>query len=154
MRYVRTQIRTHMVRATLIISTKENAIGGAPVNDKNILVCVTQQKTCEHLITLASKIERGDGSIYVLHVLGNNDKFLNTSRESEALDYLFSVSKTIGAAMTVLRSDDTIESIADFIRSKSIQIAILGESHDVRKDTETFSTVLYRKVNNCEILTV
>ena len=122
--------------------------------DKNILVCVTQQKTCEHLITLASKIERGNGSIYVLHVLGNNDKFLNNSHESEALEYLFSVSKTIGAAMTVLRSDDTIESISDFINSKNIQTAILGESHEIQRDSDTFSTILQRKVSNCEILTV
>ena len=123
------------------------------MNNKNILVCVTQQKTCEHLITLASKIERGDGSIHILHILGNNDKFLNNTRESEALEYLFTVSKSIGAPMTVLRSDDIIASIAGFIRSKEIDTAVLGESHDPQ-DHELFSNMLRRKVSGCDILTL
>ena len=121
------------------------------MNNKNILVCVTQQKNCEHLITLASKIERGNGEITVLHILGNNDKFLNNTKESEALEHLFTVSKSVGAPMTVLRSDDSSTSIAEFIHSNNINTVILGESHELQ-DRDSFSTLLQRKNTGCEIL--
>ena len=141
------------VRQPRGLYTKDNTMGGTRVNDKNILVCVTQQKNCEHLITLASKIERGNGSIYVLHVLGNNGKFLNNNQENRALEYLFSVSKSVGAPMTVLRSDDTIGAIANFINTNSIHTAVLGES-PVIKNHEAFSTILQRAVGTCEVLTL
>ena len=120
---------------------------------QNILVCVTQQKTCARLIHQASQIERNGGSIFVLHVLGNNDKFLNNSKESEALDYLFTISKSVDASMTVQRSDDIMNSIAEFIRSNNIHTAILGESPG-EKSTHSFANALQVLVPDCKVITV
>ena len=123
------------------------------MDQKSILVCVTQQKNCEHLITEAARIAQSDDSIYVLHVLGNNEKLFNHSSESEALEYLFTVSKSIGAPMTVQRSDDTLGSIAEFVRSKTIRLVILGVSPE-SENSDSFSMILKERIPDCEIVTL
>jgi K+-sensing histidine kinase KdpD len=96
---------------------------------KNILVCVTQQKTCERLIKKANHIlEEHQGQLFVLHVAKNEWNFLDNASEGEALEYLFGISKAIGANLTVLRSDNIVQAIVDFAKENHINCIILGES--------------------------
>ena len=51
----------------------------------NILVCVTQQKTCERLINQAHELAREyGGSLFVINVVKSDMSFLDSTKESEA----------------------------------------------------------------------
>lgn len=94
----------------------------------NIMVCVTQQKTCERLIENGAKIKECVGSeLYVLHVVRDNDKFLYNESEPDALQYLFDISKGVGAELTVLRSEDVVETLTGFAKDKKVGHIVLGE---------------------------
>ena len=79
----------------------------------NILVCVTQQKNCERLINRAVSIGRGTATIHVIHVVLEENNFMNTSHESEALEYLFGVSKSVGASLSVIKASNITDAIAE-----------------------------------------
>lgn len=95
---------------------------------QNVLVCVTKQKTCERLIRAASKRKDENGNLHVLHVAKNSWNILDNNRESEALDYLFKISKVYNADMTMLRADNISETIADFAKKNEIDLVVLGQS--------------------------
>ncbi|AGC69314.1 universal stress protein domain-containing protein [Thermoclostridium stercorarium subsp. stercorarium DSM 8532] len=101
---------------------------------QNVLVCVTKQKTCERLIKAASKLKAKNGNLRVLHVAKNSWNILDNSRESEALEYLFKVSKEYNADMTVLRSDNISKTIADFAKNNGIDLIVLGQSNNEQEN--------------------
>ena len=95
---------------------------------KNIMVCVTQQKTCERLIK-GGHNEMGEGdNLFVINVVSENDNFLYNSNDGEALEYLFEVSKKAGAELTVIRAKDVIKAISDFAIKNDITHIIMGLS--------------------------
>lgn len=92
------------------------------------MVCVTQQKTCERLISSGETLKKEIGSeLYVIHVVKESDNFLYNASEPDALQYLFNVSKEAGAELTVLRSDDVVGTLKEFAKDKSIGHIVLGE---------------------------
>ena len=104
---------------------------------KNILVCVTQQKTCERL-----KNESYD-ELFVIHVVKEGFNFLDNPKEGEALQYLFQISKSVGANLSVLKSDNIIKCIADFTKDNNINCIVLGESPKEKEDD-----IFYHKLKN------
>lgn len=95
------------------------------------MVCVTQQRTCERLIMKGYKAVKSDNDkLFVIHVVNEKDNFLNNSSDGEALEYLFNVSKKVGADLTVLRSKDVVKAMADFARKHNITNIIMGASPD------------------------
>ena len=118
---------------------------------RNILVCVTQQKTCERLIKKALTIKNEhNGNLYVLHVAKDSWNFLDNIKESEALEYLFTISKSAGANLTVLRSDAIVKTIAEFAKDKKIDYIIMGESNDDHTENRFF-TALKQELVNTEV---
>ncbi|WP_425446621.1 universal stress protein UspA [Dethiothermospora halolimnae] len=108
---------------------------------KNVMVCVTQQKTCERLIRNGyDKIEDENDNLFVIHVVSENDKFLNLS-DGEALEYLFEVSKKVGANLTVLRAKDITKAMTDFAADNEITHILMGSSPDV-EDIENHNIAL------------
>lgn len=94
-----------------------------------VLVCVTQQKTCERLIKIgADKCNELGGELYVMHVALDGFNFLGNSKEGEALEYLFGISKTYGAELTVFRSNNIVKTICEFVKKNDITDIILGEA--------------------------
>ena len=111
---------------------------------KNILACVTQQITCERLILSATEYkENFSGELYVIHVAKNEWNFLDNAKEGEALEYLFRISKSVGATLFVLKSDDIVESIVDFAKKNNIGCIVMGASPDVKKENNFFDTLRY-----------
>ncbi len=97
--------------------------------ENNIMVCVTKQKTCEKLIQSGVKVkEDKGGEIFVIHVSSPDANFLDNSHEGEALDYLFEISKSVGADMTVLRSTNILETMTEFCKKKDIKTVVIGAS--------------------------
>ncbi len=118
---------------------------------KNVLVCVTQQKTCESLIRQGAELSKdSEDNLYVLHVVNENDKFLYDFSDGDALEYLFRITKDVGAELTVKRSKDVIKTIVDFAEEMEITHVVLGSS---RKETaNNFTSKLQWKLPNIEFV--
>ncbi|QEK12771.1 universal stress protein UspA [Crassaminicella thermophila] len=98
---------------------------------QNIMVCVTQQKTCERLIRRGAEIrDEYDGELYVIHVAKEGYHFLGNSRDGDALEYLFEKAKAYGANLTVVRSHDVLQTLKDLAEKNKIDLIILGESYE------------------------
>ena len=93
------------------------------------MVCVTRQKTCERLIAAGARVAKDVGvPLTVVHVVRSGESVLGTGEEGAALDYLFSVSKEVGADMTVLRAADVSRALSDYARQNQVRIIVLGAS--------------------------
>jgi len=101
----------------------------------SILVCVTRQKACERLIRAAAELKKEDGALYVIHVTKESWNFVDNARDGEALEYLFSLSKSYGADLTILNSDRIPETIAQFAEHYGIQLIVIGEGPDNSADS-------------------
>lgn len=98
---------------------------------KSIMVCVTQQKTCERLIMQGyNMLEQEEDKLFVIHVVNENDFFLNNINDGEALEYLFKVSKKVGADLTVIRAKNIVKAMGRFAKKNKITNIIMGSSPD------------------------
>ncbi|MDD3613201.1 MAG: hypothetical protein WAP98_05440 [Caldicoprobacterales bacterium] len=94
-----------------------------------VMVCVTRQKTCERLIRVGKKLVNGsEGELVVVHVSRVGDNFLGSNDEGEALDYLFQEAKNAGANLTVIRSDNILNTLLDQAKKNNITEIVMGES--------------------------
>jgi len=94
---------------------------------QNVLICVTRQRSCERLIRVGyERSKTSGGKPYVIHVAPLGENFLGNPKEGEALDYLFDISKQVGAEMTVLRSNQVVEVLSNFSEKHDIGIIVLG----------------------------
>ena len=118
---------------------------------RNILVCVTQQKTCERLIKKAAELrDEHKGNLSIIHVIKNDWNILDNAKEGEALEYLFGISKSVGANLSVLKSDEIVQTIAGYAKENKIDCIILGDSQNDHKENN-FSNELKRQLSNIEI---
>lgn len=98
-------------------------------SEKNIMVCVTQQKTCERLIRKGAALrDVKGGRLLVVHVTTTSLQVLGNYSQPEALDYLYEISKNMDAEMTVMRSTEVTNTLVDFCRKNHISTIVLGES--------------------------
>jgi K+-sensing histidine kinase KdpD len=117
------------------------------VQNQNIMVCVTQQVTCERLIHYGKLFrDKINGELHIIHVAGEMDSFLGNKKENEALEYLFDISNKAGADLTVLRSDNIEKTIIEFVNNNKISYIVLGENN---KDNGIVGT-LKNKLSECE----
>lgn len=122
--------------------------------NENIMVCVTQQKNCERLIQRGAAIKNKlDGELYVIHVAREGVNFLGNNKEAEALEYLFDISKGVGADLTVLRSDSIVNTLVNFIENKKIEHVVLGEPPKDCKDAGIV-VELQTRLPNCNFYIV
>ena len=109
---------------------------------KNVMVCVTQQKTCERLILKGNElIESEEDKLFVIHVVNEKENFLQNSNDGEALEYLFRFSKKAGADLTVLRSKNILKTMMDFAIDNRITHIIMGQPR-INKQVNSSNIVL------------
>lgn len=121
----------------------------------NVMVCVTQQKTCERLISNGFRLsETRDGKLYVVHVVNEKDKFLDYVDDGEALEYLFRASKKAGADLTVLRSKNVIQTMIDFAKDNNITHMILGTAPNNNSKESNFSLKLQESLPEVEFIVI
>lgn len=96
---------------------------------KNVMVCVTQQRTCDRLIRYGHEfLGEAQGELFIIHVAHDQIKFLGNSKEGEALEYLYEKALEFGANLTVVRSANVLDTLADLAEKNQITHIILGES--------------------------
>jgi K+-sensing histidine kinase KdpD len=121
---------------------------------RNVMVCVTQQRTCERLIKRGVVVQKyiKDSELYVFHVVTGSNKFLDSEKESNALEYLFSVTKAEKGNMVVTRSENVLNSIVEFVREHDINEIIIGEGAEAEgEEEETFLNKLEQNLPGVNI---
>lgn len=96
---------------------------------KKVMVCVTQQKTCDRLIQYGHDLLAEDkGELFIIHVAHYQFKFLGNSQEGEALEYLYEKAFEYGAQLTVVRSNHVLDTLVDLVKKYRATYIVLGES--------------------------
>lgn len=109
---------------------------------QNIMVCVTQQKTCERLIKRGAEIRnQHNGNLFVIHVAKKGNHFLGNEEDGDALEYLFEEAKKYGATLTVVRAHDVLATLKNIAKKNEIDLIILGESYENRKEKNMVSNL-------------
>ena len=122
---------------------------------KNIMVCVTQQKTCDRLITYGFQLlEETKGELYIIHVAHYEFKFLGNTEEGEALDYLYEKALEYGANLTVVRSNHVLDTLIDLVEKNKIGHLVLGQSGESNDGNNMVSMLEERLSKKTEILVV
>lgn len=117
---------------------------------KNVLVCVTQQKTCDRLIRYGKELAEGEGGeLFIVHIASYEFKFLGHAEEGDALEYLYQKSLEYGANLTVVRSNNVLATLVSMVEKNHISKVVLGES---REDSVSTNMVEgFKKMINGEV---
>ena len=98
---------------------------------KGVMVCVTGQRSCERLIVHGVKRSEPDENgvrppLFIVNCVLNGQKFMNSIDEADAIDYLFTCAQYAGAELTILRTDNVQQTLADFAHEHDVGVIILG----------------------------
>lgn len=108
---------------------------------KNVMVCVTQQKTCERLIKYGHEfLGTDEGELFIIHVAHYQFKFLGNNQEGEALEYLYEKALEYGANLTVVRSNHVIDTLVDLVNKNDISYVVFGESGEANTEDNLISS--------------
>ena len=119
------------------------------------MVCVTQQKTCDRLIRYGHEVLNGqDGELFIIHVAPKDFKILGSSEEGEALDYLYGKAIEYGANLTVVRSNNILETLVELVEKNQITQVILGKSGQVKNETNLISKFGEKISEQAELIVV
>ena len=122
---------------------------------KNVMVCVTQQKTCDRLIQYGHDfLGDHEGELFIIHVAHYQLKFLGNSSEGEALEYLYEKALEYGANLTVVRSNDILETLTDLVKKNKITHVILGESGESEVRSNMVERLRSKIDGNAELIVI
>ena len=122
---------------------------------KNVMVCVTQQKTCDRLIRFGNEFLGTDsGELFIIHVAHYEFNFLGNSKEGDALEYLYEKALEFGANLTVVRSNDVLETLVDLIEKNKITHIIVGESGESESKSNKVKQLEQRIANKAELVVI
>ncbi|RPF43430.1 hypothetical protein EDD70_2395 [Hydrogenoanaerobacterium saccharovorans] len=111
------------------------------------VVCVTNQRQCERLIKAGRVIaDISKTDLTVISVINPQ----NMKKESDALEYLFEVSKQNNAVMSIQYSTDALKSIADFIRENKAINVVTG----MREGENSILPKLWTRFENASFFSV
>jgi len=122
---------------------------------KNVMVCVTQQKTCDRLIQYGHDfLADSKGELFIIHVAHYEFKFLGSTKEGEALEYLYQKALEYGANLTVVRSNHVLDTLADLVGKNKITHVILGESGEIKNETNIITQFENRIKGVAELIVI
>ncbi len=122
---------------------------------RNVMVCVTQQKTCDRLIQYGHELLSDiKGELFIIHVAHYQFKFLGNSKEGEALEYLYEKAMEYGAQLTVVRSNNVQDTLVDLIKKYKITHIILGESGESTEGNNVVQQLTNRVKKQAQVIVV
>jgi K+-sensing histidine kinase KdpD len=132
----------------ILYNGMDRTLEGGAIVSKKVMVCVTQQKTCDRLIQYGNDIlDDKQDELFIIHVAHYQFKFLGNSKEGEALEYLYEKALEYGAQLTVVRSNDVLETLIDLVEKYKITHIILGESGEA-EESENIVHKLEERINS------
>ena len=98
---------------------------------RNVMVCVTQQRTCDRLIKFGHEMltDQG-GQLHIVHVTGIRNDTYEDGNNKTALAYLYTRAEAYGAQLTIEESDDVVDTLVDLVREHQITHIVMGESRE------------------------
>lgn len=98
---------------------------------RNVMVCVTQQRTCDRLIKFGYQLltDQG-GELHIVHVTGARLNSLGIDNSQAAMEYLHEKAKSYGGELTVIESEDVVDTLLDLVKKHKITHIVLGESKE------------------------
>lgn len=100
----------------------------------NVMVCVTQQKSCEKLIKKGVELLTNDqDELSVIHVIKDDWRYFSEMKESDALEYLYTVSKEADAELMVYKSDNIEKTLSEKAKSHNVSTIVMGQSLEKAK---------------------
>jgi len=122
---------------------------------KNVMVCVTQQKTCDRLIKYGHEFLGEDsGELFIIHVAHYQFHFLGNSKEGDALEYLYEKAMEYGANLTVVRSNDVLDTLVDLVEKNNITHIVLGASGEIQNSSNIINKLQNKISRHTEIVVV
>ncbi|HZK61357.1 MAG TPA: universal stress protein [Anaerovoracaceae bacterium] len=122
---------------------------------KNVMVCVTQQRTCDRLIKYGYELlGKNKGELFIIHVAHYEFKFLGNSEEGEALEYLYEKALEYGANLTVVRSNHVLDTLVDLVEKNKITQVILGQSGGDNAENNFIAQFSERIKKNTEVIVI
>lgn len=115
---------------------------------RGIMVCVTGQRSCERLIAHGAAIRKEDCKLFVVHCVQTGHPFMGSKHEADAIEYLFTAARLIGAELTVLREDSVIDALVAFAQKNNVCKIVLGVSPE--NSGESFDIKLKRRLPEVE----
>ncbi len=98
---------------------------------RRVMVCVTQQKSCERLMSKGVTHRRNaEDDLYMVHVVKENWKYFSQLQESDAMEYLYDIAKDNDASINVMKATDIEETLAQFVRKYHIDVIVMGASRE------------------------
>ena len=95
----------------------------------NIMVCVTNQKSCDKLIARGVERAGGQADLHIVHCVPTGQNFMGNPFEGDAIEYLFTAAQLAGAELILLRAPDVENALVHYAESHYITMMILGVSH-------------------------
>ena len=80
-------------------------------------------------------------------------KILGSSEEGEALDYLYGKAIEYGANLTVVRSNNILETLVDLVNKNKITNVVLGQTGQVKNEVNLIAK-FEEKINGQAELTI
>lgn len=120
------------------------------MNNK-IMVCVTQQKSCNRLIERAHQLKKQEeDELFVVHIVKENWRYFGKLKEADALEFLFESAKEYGATLSVFKAKDIEVTLANFAEKESVDIIVMGESLETNKQQNMINRLQRETVKEVE----
>jgi K+-sensing histidine kinase KdpD len=121
-------------------------------DEQTVLVCVTGQKTCDRLIKTGAQLAAGFlAPLLVVHVAPAGAPLLGSSTQSEALNYLYSLSCEVGAEMAVLRAPDTLERLIQYAQEQHVAHIVIGAGRPDGPDRRDVASLLRMRLPHIQV---
>ncbi len=121
-------------------------------DEQPVLVCVTGQKSCDRLIKTGAQLAAGlSAPLLVVHVAPAGAPLLGNSTQSEALNYLYSMSCEVGAEMAVLRAPDTLERLILYAQEQHVAHIVIGAGRPEGPDRRDVAALLRMRLPHVQV---
>lgn len=99
----------------------------------NVLVCVTRKESAKKLIQYGKDfIKDENDNLFIVNIGSYEMYYLNKTEEDQDLDYLYELALKAGGDIKVIRSNNAIESIFNYIREHEISMVVIEELKQIR----------------------
>lgn len=117
---------------------------------KNVLVCVTTQKSCKRLIRYGRELAEGcGGELMVVHIAEYELSKLKDPEVADNLEYLYRKALEYGTNLFIVRSGNVAATLISLTTKNNISKIVMGQTrHRDEKDstTEAFRDMLHEEV--------
>ena len=99
----------------------------------NVLVCITRKESAKKLIQYGKDfIKDENDNLFIVNIGSYEMYYLNKTEEEQDLDYLYELALKAGGDIKVIRSNNAIESIFNYIREHEISMVVIEELKQIR----------------------